>query len=202
MDAVKHAARGGHLEPPECTPATRAFGFYLSRRRIPSCSESESHCEREGVIMQAIIQNVAVKSFMALERGQTWATSGEFTHKKAFLLGMGIAVAMTAGSALAQATPPAAPPAAPVGAGTVGTTLNPIDAVRKSICTIAGVLQGPIGIGVIIACVVIAGLSMAFGGKNSTSLLISALVGATIIFGARVLIGFVSGQTLGTCDIT
>jgi type IV secretory pathway VirB2 component (pilin) len=142
--------------------------------------------------MKASIQNVAVKSLMALERGKNWATSGELTHRKAFVLGAAVAAAMMAGGALA---------APPEGAGTVDTNggKNPIDQVRAAVCSIAGVLQGPIGVGVIIACVVIAGLSMAFGGKNSTSLLISALVGAAIIFGARTLVGFVAGGTVGTC---
>ena len=145
--------------------------------------------------MKATLQNVAVKSFLALERGQQWATSGELTHRKAFIMGAALAAAMMAGGALATA---------PTGGGTVDTNggKNPIDQIRASICTVAGVLQGPIGVGVIIACVVIAGLSMAFGGKNSTSLLISALVGAAIIFGARTLVGFVAGGTVGACAIS
>jgi type IV secretory pathway VirB2 component (pilin) len=144
--------------------------------------------------MQAIVQNAAVKSFLALERAKDWTVSGQLTHRKAFVMGAAVAVAMIGGQALAQA---------PVGAGTVDTgTGNPIDRVRRTICAIAGVLQGPIGIGVIIVCVVVAGLSLAFGGRNSTSLLISALIGAAVIFGARTLVGFVSGGTVGACATT
>jgi type IV secretory pathway VirB2 component (pilin) len=141
--------------------------------------------------MRASIQNVAVKSLMALEWGKSWATSGELTHRKAFLLGAVLAAAMMAGDALA---------APPTGADTKDTNgeKNPIDQVRIAICSVAGVLQGPIGVGVIIACIVVAGLSMAFGGKQSTSLLISALIGACIVFGARTLIGFVAGGTSGS----
>lgn len=145
--------------------------------------------------MQAIVQNAAVKSFLALERAKDWTVSGQLTHRKAFVMGAAVAVAMIGGQALATG--------APVGAGTVDTgTGNPIDRVRRTICAIAGVLQGPIGIGVIIVCVVVAGLSLAFGGRNSTSLLISALIGAAVIFGARTLVGFVSGGTVGACATT
>ena len=145
--------------------------------------------------MRASIQNVAVKSLLALERGKNWATSGELTHRKAFLLGAILAAAMIGGQSLA------APPTGGVTADPNGGK-NPIDQVRAAICTLSGILQGPIGVGVILACVVVAGLSMAFGGKQSTSLLISALIGACIVFGARTLIGFVAGGTVGACATT
>jgi type IV secretory pathway VirB2 component (pilin) len=145
--------------------------------------------------MQALVQKAALESFLTLERAKTWSASGQLTHGKAFLLGAVIAAAVMGGEALAG------PPTGGVTADPNGGK-NPIDQVRAAVCAIAGVLQGPIGVGVILACVVVAGLSMAFGGKQSTSLLISALIGAAIVFGARTLIGFVAGGTLGACPNT
>ena len=74
--------------------------------------------------MKATLQNVAVKSFLALERGQQWATSGELTHRKAFIMGAALAAAMMAGGALATA---------PTGGGTVDTNggKNPIDMTNE-----------------------------------------------------------------------
>lgn len=70
--------------------------------------------------------------------------------------------------------------------------------VADSICTIAGFLQGPIGIGLVIVMLIIGGISMAIGGKSAISTLIAALVGAIIIVGARSLAGMVAGAISDT----
>ncbi len=153
--------------------------------------------------MQANFQLLAVKSFLALERVKDWSTSGELTHRKAFMAGM--AIALTASVSMAA-------PAAGAGTGTPpsGTdtlTEQPLARIGKIVCSIANFLQGPIGIGIIVACVVVAGLSLAFGGRNSTSLLMSAIIGAVVVFGARTMLGFITGGGTGgtagggfTCD--
>ena len=72
--------------------------------------------------------------------------------------------------------------------------------VSKAICDIAGFLQGPIGIGLVIVMLIIGGISMAIGGKSAISTLIAALVGAIIIVGARSLASMVAGSISGeTC---
>ncbi len=144
--------------------------------------------------MKNMIIGLSVKATTALENGRNWAQSGKLTHRKAFVMGMAVALASIAGEAAAQTT-----------GVTTGTPTeikgNPINNVSKAVCDVSKVLQGPIGIAVIVGCVVIAGLSMAFGGKNSTSLLISALIGGVVVFGARALLGVVTGGgTIGaTC---
>jgi type IV secretory pathway VirB2 component (pilin) len=142
--------------------------------------------------MKNMIIGLFVKASTALENGRNWAQLGKMTHRKAFVLGMLAAMASTADEAFAQSTGIAAPVAGATG-NTVTTTGNPINNITNTVCSLSKVLQGPIGIAVIIGCVVIAGLSMAFGGKNSTSLLISALIGGAVVFGARSLIGVVTG---------
>jgi type IV secretory pathway VirB2 component (pilin) len=135
--------------------------------------------------MKNMIIGLSVKATTALENGRNWAQSGKMTHRKAFILGMAAAMASMADEAFADPS--------------VIDTKNPITQVQKTVCTVAKTLQGPIGVAVIIGCVVIAGLSMAFGGKNSTSLLISALIGGAVVFGAKALLGVVAG---GTIDYT
>ncbi len=137
--------------------------------------------------MKNMIIGLSVKATTALETGRNWAQSGKLTHRKAFVMGMVVAMASIAGEAAAQTG---------ITTGTSTEVLtNPINNVSKAVCDVSKVLQGPIGIAVIVGCVVIAGLSMAFGGKNSTSLLISALIGGVVVFGARALLGVVTGGT-------
>jgi type IV secretory pathway VirB2 component (pilin) len=136
--------------------------------------------------MKNMIIGLSVKATTALENGRNWAHSGKLTHRKAFVMGMVVAMASIAGEATATG----------ITTGTSTEVLtNPINNVSKAVCDVSKVLQGPIGIAVIVGCVVIAGLSMAFGGKNSTSLLISALIGGVVVFGARALLAVVTGGT-------
>jgi type IV secretory pathway VirB2 component (pilin) len=144
--------------------------------------------------MKNMIIGLSVKAFTALENGRNWAQSGKLTHRKAFVMGMAVALASMGGDAFAQATT--------VG-GTSGgkdiTSENPLQRVQATVCTVTGALQGPIGIAIILALVVVAGLSLATGGKNSTSLLISALIGGAIVFGAKALLNLATGAA--TTDI-
>jgi type IV secretory pathway VirB2 component (pilin) len=144
--------------------------------------------------MKNMIIGLSVKATTALETGRNWASMGQMTHRKAFVLGMVAAMGSVADEAFAVA---------PGGTGITTPTVptdsgNPVNNVTNAVCTVSKVLRGPIGIAVILGCVVIAGLSMAFGGKNSTSLLISALIGGAVVFGARSLIGIVAGGTAVT----
>jgi type IV secretory pathway VirB2 component (pilin) len=133
--------------------------------------------------MKNMIIGLSVKAVTALETGRNWAETGKMTHRKAFILGMVAAMGSMADEAFAEDP------------GVIDTA-NPITQVQKTVCTVAKTLQGPIGVAVIIGCVVIAGLSMAFGGKNSTSLLISALIGGAVVFGAKALLGVVAGGSI------
>jgi type IV secretory pathway VirB2 component (pilin) len=148
--------------------------------------------------MKNMIIGLSVKATTALETGRNWAQSGKLTHRKAFVLGMAAAMISVAGDAFALA------PTTPAVGGTSGgkdlTSANPLANVQKTVCTVTGALQGPIGIAIIVALVVIAGLSLATGGKNSTSLLISALIGGAVVFGAKALLALATGAT--TTSIT
>lgn len=137
---------------------------------------------------------LAVKAFVKLEQMRHWASDGKLNHRKAFILGALIAATAMSGETLAQGgggTPPA---------GTDTLTEQPLARIGKIVCSVANYLQGPIGIGVIVACVVVAGLSLAFGGRQSTSLLISAIIGAVIVFGARTMLTFILSSGTFTCD--
>ncbi len=134
--------------------------------------------------MKNMIIGLSVKAVTALENGRNWAQSGKMTHRKAFILGMAAAMVSVAGDAFA--VPAAAAPK------DIATT-NPLNNIQKTVCTVTGALQGPIGIAIIVALVVVAGLSLATGGKNSTSLLISALIGGAIVFGAKALLALATG---------
>lgn len=138
--------------------------------------------------MKNMIIGLSVKAVTALESGRNWAQSGKLTHRKAFILGMTAAMISVASDAFAQTSP-----TAPGVVSTTGVAADPVTNVTKAVCTMTSVLQGPIGIAVIIGCIVVAGLSLAFGGKNSTSLLISALIGGAVVFGAKALLGLVVG---------
>jgi type IV secretory pathway VirB2 component (pilin) len=130
--------------------------------------------------MKNMIIGLSVKATTALETGRNWAQSGKMTHRKAFIMGMLGAIGTIGEEAFA--TPSA-------------TTNDPIKNVSIAVCNVTKALQGPIGIAIIIALVVVAGLSLATGGKNSTSLLISALIGGAVVFGAKALLGLVVGGT-------
>jgi type IV secretory pathway VirB2 component (pilin) len=85
---------------------------------------------------------------------------------------------------------------------TTTTIDDPLLNVSQAICKIAAWLKGPIGVGIILAMIIIAGISFVTGGKRSSSILISALIGAVIVFGARAVAGLVttSGGTTGKLD--
>jgi type IV secretory pathway VirB2 component (pilin) len=137
--------------------------------------------------MKNMIIGLSVKAVTALESGRNWAETGKMTHRKAFILGMVGAMASIASDAFAAPADIAAK--------------NPLEQVKASVCTVTTALQGPIGIAIILALVVVAGLSLATGGKNSTSLLISALIGGAIVFGAKALLALATGADAGkiTC---
>jgi type IV secretory pathway VirB2 component (pilin) len=113
------------------------------------------------------------------------------SFRRAFVYGMALALASTALDGGAMAAP------------TVATELaNPMDNVSKFVCTVGNWLRGPIGLGVVILMIVVAGFGFATGGKKSTSVIIGALVGAAVIFGARAVAGMVtttSAGSLGNC---
>jgi type IV secretory pathway VirB2 component (pilin) len=139
--------------------------------------------------MKNMIIGLSVKAITALENGKNWAQSGKMTHRKAFIVGMLGAIGTIGEDAFAQAT-------------TGVTTNDPLKNVSIAMCTVTKALQGPIGIAIILALVVVAGLSLATGGKNSTSLLISALIGGAVVFGAKALLGLVvgTGAAGNTCQ--
>ena len=133
-----------------------------------------------------MLTNQLVKAFSRLEQTKSWVLEdAHLSHRKAFL--MGAMAAAFGDSAFA----------------TTATVANPLLNVSKVICQIAAFLKGPIGLGIIIAMIVVAGLSFVTGGKKSSSILISALIGATIVFGARAVAGLVTdGGTAVTGDCT
>jgi type IV secretory pathway VirB2 component (pilin) len=141
--------------------------------------------KRGDVVKQTLASQLALKLLVRLEQNRSWVLEDtHMSHRKAFL--MGAMVAALGDSALA---------------GTA-TVANPMVNISKVICQIAAFLKGPIGLGIIIAMIVVAGLSFVTGGKKSSSILISALIGATIVFGARAVAGLVTdgGAAVGdTC---
>lgn len=97
-------------------------------------------------------------------------------HRRAFV--MGALIAMGSQEALA-------------GNNDINT---PFANVSNAMCTIANNLRGPIGIIAVLIMIIIAGISLAVGGKRSTSTLISALVGAGVILGARGFVVILGGE--------
>jgi type IV secretory pathway VirB2 component (pilin) len=132
--------------------------------------------------MKNMIIGLSVKASTAFDNARDWSQSGNMTHRKAFIFGMTAAMVSIAGDAFAAE-------------GDDLTKNDPLKNVTNSVCTVTKALQGPIGIAIIIALVVVAGLSLATGGKNSTSLLISALIGGAIVFGAKALLALATGAT-------
>ena len=130
---------------------------------------------------------MALKFLVRLEQSRSWVLEDtHLSHRKAFL--MGAMAAAFGDSAFAAAG---------------ATVSKPLENVSKVICQIAAFLKGPIGLGIIIAMIVVAGLSFVTGGKQSSSILISALIGATIVFGARAVAGLVTdGGAAVTGDCT
>jgi type IV secretory pathway VirB2 component (pilin) len=130
---------------------------------------------------RTLANRLELKMVENLSKAQVWATTGRMTNRKAFVLGMALAAFGDTGAG-----------------ATIG---GPFDNVAKAICTVGSKLKGPIGIALVLIMIIIAGIGLATGGKNSTGTLISALIGAAIILGARALAGIVTtGGTTITGD--
>lgn len=124
-----------------------------------------------------------MSTYVRLEQARSWVLKDpHLSHRKAFLLGAMLAAA--GDTAFATTT----------------TITDPLLNVSKAICQIAAWLKGPIGVGIILAMIIIAGISFVTGGKRSSSILISALIGAVIVFGARAVAGLVNGGTTLATD--
>lgn len=72
--------------------------------------------------------------------------------------------------------------------------------VQSAVCSIAGFLQGPIGIGIVLLMVVVGGIMVAVGSRGGTGLLITAGIGAAVLAGARSLVGMVIDTGDGCSD--
>lgn len=92
-------------------------------------------------------------------------------------------------------------------AGATGTATStqaidlstPINRVVTPICQVYTALTGPVGLGIILLCIVIAGLLYATGNKKSTGMILSALIGAVIVFSARALLGIAANSGSFSC---
>ena len=76
---------------------------------------------------------------------------------------------------------------------------TPINRVVTPICQVYTALTGPVGLGIILLCIVIAGLLYATGNKKSTGMILSALIGAVIVFSARALLGIAANSGSFQC---
>ncbi|WP_180970275.1 TrbC/VirB2 family protein [Deinococcus planocerae] len=113
------------------------------------------------------------------------------TPRQGFVWGMAAAVLALSQEALAQDGPD-------VGEGVAENT-SPFTTVNTGICTMSGWLRGPVGIGLVLIAIVVAGISLAVGGKRSTSILIAALAGAAVILGARSIMSLATGSNTNIC---
>jgi type IV secretory pathway VirB2 component (pilin) len=130
---------------------------------------------------RTLTSQLELKVIENLSRAQVWATTGRMTNRKAFVLGMAVA-------AFGDSD------------GLAATIAAPFTRVSAAICQVGTALRGPIGIALVLVMIIIAGIGLATGGKNSTGTLISALIGAAIILGARALAGIVTtGQLQDGC---
>ncbi|WP_165795407.1 TrbC/VirB2 family protein [Deinococcus koreensis] len=107
------------------------------------------------------------------------------THRAAFVWGMAVGTMAVMSDALAQGTPTN---------GGVTENTDPFTTVNTGICQVSGWLRGPVGIGLVIMSIIIAGISLAVGGKKSTSILIASLAGAAVILGARSIMSLAAGK--------
>lgn len=144
------------------------------------------------VMQQAREMNghVAARTMLRIEQLKGWVSidSGHYRHRKAFVLGA--ILALTADEALAQQTG---------GGAAGGADTDPFKSVSNGICKISQGLKGTIGLLLVILMIIIAGISLAVGGRNSVSTAIAALVGAAVIFGARTIVGFLGLGEAGAC---
>ncbi|MDR6218514.1 TrbC/VirB2 family protein [Deinococcus soli (ex Cha et al. 2016)] len=79
---------------------------------------------------------------------------------------------------------------------------TPINRVVTPICQVYTALTGPVGLGIILLCIVVAGLLYATGNKKSTGMILSALIGAVIVFSARALLGIAANSGSFSCGGT
>lgn len=113
-------------------------------------------------------------------------------HRRAFLLGA--LAALGSLEASAQTTTSPAPQQ-----GNIADLQDPFNSVGRFLCQVSGWLRGPIGVGLVLTAIVIAGISLAVGGRRSTSILVSALIGAVVILGARAILQLVIGAQTSIC---
>jgi type IV secretory pathway VirB2 component (pilin) len=129
---------------------------------------------------RTLANRMELKLIENLSKAQVWASTGRMTNRKAFVLGMAVAAFGDTGAD--------------------ATIAAPFTRVSAAICQVGTALRGPIGIALVLVMIIIAGVGLATGGKNSTGTLISALIGAAIILGARALAGIVTtGQLQDGC---
>jgi type IV secretory pathway VirB2 component (pilin) len=134
---------------------------------------------------RTLTNQLELKVVENLLKAQVWATTGKLTNRKAFVLGMALAAFGESGG-FAQ---------------TANTAIDgPFKAISEAICKVGTYLRGPIGIALVLVMIIIAGVGLATGGKNSTGTLISALIGAAIILGARALASIVATSSADLKD--
>lgn len=148
-----------------------------------------------GVVQQAaglvnhVSEQVTGRVIMTGQRIKNWSSEGvtriPTTHRAAFVWGMAAGTMAVMSDALAQE--------APINGGVVENA-NPFTTVNTGICQVSGWLRGPVGIGLVVMSIIVAGISLAVGGKKSTSVLIAALGGAAVILGARSIMAIAAGK--------
>ena len=144
--------------------------------------------------MDSVNGQVILASHRAAQWRERHAVAYPTTRRAAFAWGMAAAAVAVSQDALAQGT--AGGPN--VGTGVAENT-NPFTTVNDGICKVSGWLRGPVGIGLVLIAIIVAGISLAVGGKKSTSVLIAALGGAAVILGARSIMSLASGSTTSIC---
>lgn len=146
--------------------------------------------------MDSVNGQVILASHRAAQWRERHAVAYPTTRRAAFAWGMAAAVVAISQDALAQTGGAAGGPN--VGTGVAENT-SPFTTVNDGICKVSGWLRGPVGIGLVLIAIIVAGISLAVGGKKSTSVLIAALGGAAVILGARSIMSLASGSTTSIC---
>jgi type IV secretory pathway VirB2 component (pilin) len=140
-----------------------------------------------------VMNNALLKAYVQVS--QLRFDPNAMTHRQAFVYGMTAAMLAFGSSAFAVNPPTGTATGAPLVTGAAGS-------LSVFLCSVAATLQGPVGIGLVLVAIVVAGIAFAVGGKKSTSILLSALIGGAIIVSARVILGWVAGNSTACGTIT
>jgi type IV secretory pathway VirB2 component (pilin) len=158
--------------------------------------------------MDSVNGQVILAGHKAMQWQERHKVTFPTTRRAAFVWGMAAAAVAIGQDALAQAGGTGTAPAPGktngpnIGNQTAQENGNPFVSINTGICTMTNWLRGPVGIGLVLMAIIVAGISLAVGGKKSTSTLIAALAGAAVILGARSIMSLASGNQTNICTPT